>query len=973
MSPAVPRPRRELLPLLDEEWEWKSFERFCLGYVSLQDDVADASLYGKRGEKQRGIDILATLEDGRTRTYQCRRYKKFTAKQAEKTVQEHDFRADEHVVLLACEAPKGVRDFLARQTNWSAADVEDVSVAVRRRLPRQQARELVEDTFGTDVRRAFLGPEGPLAFLSVDRYFEPHLRPGRLLHQRAELVGRDAELAALHEAAARGQTRVVVLAGTGGQGKTRLVRALATELDRDDLRTLIAAEAVELTADLVDDLPDEPLCVIVDDAHVRGDLAPLLAHARRAAAPLTIVLATRPHRVSGLIAHARQAGFEHAEIASLLLPALDEQALRQIATQLLETEDRRARQLAEAADASPLLCVIGAELLSRDEVPNGALRSHEEFREEVLGRFSDELMGQVGDSMSAPVARRLLELVSAVGPVSVDNDGFFAQAAELLGVTSPEVRRGLGELQRAGLLEARGRLRRVTPDVLADRLLADAALDTSGEPTRYIEEIYRRFGESVLERLMANAALLDWQVRRGQARLLDAIWQQLTQRFEASGAFERARLLEQLQPIAVLQPRQALALARYAMSSQTPSERYSPISEFTTGQREVDRAAVGLLEGAARHADSVQEAMSLLWQLGRSDQRPVAQTSGHPLKVLMSIGDYGRPRRDAEALLGFVERIVRAGADRDAVVPAISLLRPLLAREVERVDASAPWQISIASVSVLADATAPLRERVRSLVRDRARNGELEERLLGVQLLTEALRLPSGVFGRPVAEDELEQWKQDQIALLGALEATFAAANNALVRNRVRAGVRWHADHSRWPEVAERSAAILRDEPSIDERLLAEMVEGWDHADGVEEMLTKRRSLADLLVTELPDGREIAERLSSLLTAASAAGMRSSGSIFIARTGSPPSRDLRRRGRLDPRARCDAARREPGAAARGTADDRPRGCRRAGATPARDGPGAASGSCVVCDRLRPSGGPCRRRGGPAPPRIGRRR
>ena len=47
-------------------------------------------------------------------------------------------------------------------------------------------------------------------------------------------------------------------------------------------------------------------------------------------------------------------------------------------------------------------------------------------------------------------------------------------------------------------------------------------------------------------------------------------------------------------------------------------------------------------------------------------ERPLTQTSDHPLNVLMSLGSYGRRGAGPSALLSFVHRLIRFGADRDA-------------------------------------------------------------------------------------------------------------------------------------------------------------------------------------------------------------------------------------------------------------------------------------------------------------------
>lgn len=94
MRPPV-EPRVDLLPLDDEQWEWKRFERFCVGLAKALPDVARASLNGEPGEYQAGFDVVAELVDGRTRVYQCRKRKAFGPKAVAKTIAEAELDADD--------------------------------------------------------------------------------------------------------------------------------------------------------------------------------------------------------------------------------------------------------------------------------------------------------------------------------------------------------------------------------------------------------------------------------------------------------------------------------------------------------------------------------------------------------------------------------------------------------------------------------------------------------------------------------------------------------------------------------------------------------------------------------------------------------------------------------------------------------------------------------------------------------------
>ena len=75
-SPVVPYP--ESLPLDDANLPWDRFEAFCEELISRLPGVKETHRYGRRGSRQRGIDIFADLDNGERWAFQCRQWKKFT-------------------------------------------------------------------------------------------------------------------------------------------------------------------------------------------------------------------------------------------------------------------------------------------------------------------------------------------------------------------------------------------------------------------------------------------------------------------------------------------------------------------------------------------------------------------------------------------------------------------------------------------------------------------------------------------------------------------------------------------------------------------------------------------------------------------------------------------------------------------------------------------------------------------------------
>lgn len=151
-----------ILPFPEDSVDWNRFESFCLATVRALPEVKRAARYGDTGENQLGIDIEADLVDGHKRTIQCRHRKRFTERDAQKTIAETEYEADEHEIWVTCNVGKAVSDLIDGLEGWIVESAEGISQKLRLEIDREKARLIVADAFGARVSRAFLGPDAPL-------------------------------------------------------------------------------------------------------------------------------------------------------------------------------------------------------------------------------------------------------------------------------------------------------------------------------------------------------------------------------------------------------------------------------------------------------------------------------------------------------------------------------------------------------------------------------------------------------------------------------------------------------------------------------------------------------------------------------------------------------------------------------------------------------------------------------------------
>lgn len=857
-------PRDPLLRLNDPELEWKRYERFCLDLARALPEVADTHLYGTRGEAQQGIDIHADLYDGQVRTIQCRRVEKFGKRDAESTIADTTYEADEHVVWVSCPLTTGARKVIDAADSWDAWDVEQLSSQLRA-LPREQARWLVEDHLGGGERRRLLGPESELCLVPASTWYASRDRREGLLGTHQQLRGRDAELAELRSAVEDHAVRVVVLVGRGGIGKTRLLRALADE--SPSRRMLLLLEGADVTAALSDELPLASFDLIIDDAHRRDDLSSVLATVLRRDELNTVVLASRPHRLAALRADLIELDVA-ADAVRGLAPLAD---LEQAATQELAADElggehpELAEPLARLTRDAPAVCVLGARLLRTGELAPAELGADDTVRRDILARFRDEALGRVGDGVDPRLAAQLLTLVAALQPVDVAAEYVLAWLAEQAGATPEAVRTGVRALEAAHLLVGSGRRRRVAPDILADQLVHDACVDANGNPTGWADELVAAAPEGALGRLLVNLAELDWRLSfRGEPRVLDQVCRRLQRQLVAADAWRRERLLEMLADSAAYLGPWVVSTARELLDHPA---RDAPLAlDMVIRDADARRRLVPLLREAGLDPACTEAAMQLLWEIGAD--LPAGPTSGseEPLEALRRLGDYQLPTGYAETLLRVVEDLLADPHEAEArrAVPA-RLLSGLVQREGTTSRARG-YQVQLGSYYVDAKATTELRGRLRALLVDRCQKGGPRTRVACAELLGDMLRQPHGYYGRGVPKEVLMQWRDEQLALLTDIDSVLTKTDDPLVARRFRDDLHWHAEHSSIRGVKTRARAMLRAHPeSEDEQLARALSHSLAQFADRHALARRRRQLARALLNASAEPEALLLRIDAML------------------------------------------------------------------------------------------------------------
>jgi hypothetical protein len=152
---------------------------------------------------------------------------------------------------------------------------------VRSLSDRDAALRLV-DTYFPQWREPFLGISAPGPWLTEEQFFRPFSGDQVYTHDW-QLVGRTVELDQLSALLMTSGSVVGTIVGRGGIGKSRLLRALSLEIERNKgANVRLLATGVPVEPAQYELLPlDEHLVVIIDDAHERADTAAIIGGIHR--------------------------------------------------------------------------------------------------------------------------------------------------------------------------------------------------------------------------------------------------------------------------------------------------------------------------------------------------------------------------------------------------------------------------------------------------------------------------------------------------------------------------------------------------------------------------------------------------------------------------------------------------------------------------------------------------------------------
>lgn len=780
--------------------------------------VRDIERWGRRGDKQDGIDFKGTLSDGTTVAWQCKRQDNLTPSDVRAAVAATTYTAEKYFLVYSGEASTRARNEIANHTNWELLDQRGLARTVDD-LPLARRRELLDKIFGRTIRKSIIDVPGEDAFWTIETFQGDRHNPDTILNDVSPLVGRSTELDSLRQALDRSTDEypiVIIVTGPGGRGKTRLVTDVLAEHQEThpDIPVLCLAPSNTFDKASVAELPHSPAVVFIDDAHHDPiALGNLLTYAR--VTPGTqVVLAIRPSADEAIRTVVTTARFAPSDQAPITVAELSAREARQLVTQLaagLDLNLGARNYLAEQATHSPDLAVITTNLIRRGELTN-ALPLDEGLRAQVLSSYR-ELRTAGIPNFGHDTVRRILATYTALRP-DVSNLDLVNAIAIFCDIKPTQLLRLNHQLSDRGLITATGNATRVVPDLLADTFLEDEAA-AGADDLGFTTELWDSFAASHRERLITALAELGWRLRhRGGPDVMAPVWAAIDTELAADRPSIILAELELLRNVAYTHPRpltERLETLRHRLNSSPPAPnidledaRDTDIYRSMYGLPPIDADDIRhelpqLYTNAAKAEPALLDtALDALWDLRRRDRRPINQHSNSAARLiedelanLLKI-----PMSVANVVVDRVEAWLADTPRPDDVSTPLFALKPLLAKEGNQFHAETRWKWVIRPYSINPDAVTDLRARIRQLITGVAQGADPGRAAAAIKLLEDALRQPHGYQGNRPSEDTLRNWDDDSIALFDAARTIAEGTNEPLVRRLIRAAIGWHADHA---------------------------------------------------------------------------------------------------------------------------------------------------------------------------------
>ena len=776
-------------------------------------DDAEVHRAGGSGHTQSGIDIEARFSNGTVFTFQCKRVQEFGPQKVHAAVAQDTVPAAKKFLLLSRVASPQTRAAIREHANWDIWDKDDISVRIRGLSKIDQLR--LVDTFFKGKRFELLGETEAGPWETTKEFFAPFENSTGLFNHVWKLVGRKEATAELANALANDDIRVAFLVGSGGGGKTRILKQVIEkyEATHRDVTVRFLSRTSEVNKKALEQLGAKPALIVVDDAHDRNDLALLFHFVASTQKPTKLLLAFRPYGLDHIKAQASEFSLVGPSVARVTLPPLSIKEAEELATQVLKKHSgpsAAAKDIARLTYDCPLATVVGAQIVAKEKTLFDLAKNEDSFRTTLFGRFKNVVAGEIGNKADAALIEKLLKILALLQPFHPDDNALLTAIEKVEGIAPHESNRLIRLLTNAGVLFKRGARYRISPDVLGDYIIEANCVGPEGKSTGYAELVFSVLDGDLIENLLVNLGKLDWVRSNGDAtnsQLLDGVWKKLSPTSKYADPHIRA-----VTAVAYYQPAKALDFA----------ERLMRKGQYLDQLPE-------LLKYAAYNLQHVERACGNLWELGRSDDRELNRAPSHAIRILAELCEVSpnKPYEYNEKVVDFGLGLIDNPDSWKYRYTPLDIVAPILRTEGYTTSGNSR-AISFSPYFINVQFVATLRDKVVKAIIDLLSHPDTRIAVLAARRIGAIVHYPMGMFGARVEAGTREMWTDTFAKALEAVEQAIKSRNlEPLVLYVIAREVSWHAHHgpAKSAAIAKRIRRALP--KSLEFRVLHALIDGY--------------------------------------------------------------------------------------------------------------------------------------------------
>ena len=413
---------------------------------------------------------------------------------------------------------------------------------------------------------SFRDPHLPVFLPWQDMFRDQIAGKHQLLRYDYDTFGREDEIDQFQTFVRDPDQRLLTVYGSGGIGKTKLAIEFAKiveqeHTDYEPLFVQMAADSFE--GALADIPPNRKYIFFVDDAHDFIDNLggiKIVLNSPGYSGSKAVLITRKPFKAS-LEGSFRTALPDNAvdELEILKLPL--EKTKKLIRKYTYISDGSLLTGLAQLGRDTPLVTVMVIHLFKRGE-------DLSDLTQDKLVEYAFE--SYLNDSLkkypeSSERRRILLEWLSGIAPIDIEDNQIRDKLAEILKVEPYEVERYRDDLRTDGLLFQYGAKQRVFPHQLSDYVLRTACFLSDGRPSTFHESLLTEFLPLFPVKVVINLARVENII--GEKSLLDEHIDSLETRVRKGDNFVRMDILEQMEGISYFRPDDATEIFNIILDS----------------------------------------------------------------------------------------------------------------------------------------------------------------------------------------------------------------------------------------------------------------------------------------------------------------------------------------------------------------------------------------------------------------------